>query len=507
MEKLIQEYRNDMAEFIEMTNKFYNKEIPANQYKGFSGGFGSYAQKGGEASMVRLRLPGGVVTKEKLKFIADKIEQHKISMAHFTTCQTVQVHNLKPEAIFDIIDSGLDVGIICRGGGGDNPRNTMVSPLSGVEQGEYFDVLPYAKAVGDYLVGQIKKIKMPRKLKVCFTNSPKNEVHATFRDCGFVAKENGKFDVYTAGGLGNNHKMGVLVDTDVEPKDVLYYVQAMIETFCAYGDYKNRGRARTRYMQEILGDGYKAAYLEKLEAVKARGGLDIDVTIPEITKAGDGQISGARIIPQKQDGLYAVSYHPWAGTPKPEFFGNLYECIKDMDAVEMRIGPEETVYIINLTAKEAEKVLAVTDDGAKTSFETSVSCVGATICQVGVRDSAGTCVKVLEALRPYDFAEGVLPRFHISGCPSSCGTHQIGKIGFRGGVKKVDGKPVPAFMFYVGGCDHQGQEAFAQEWGAMTPDEIVAFFIDLGKTISAENTTYDAWFTPEKLKEVAQKYL
>lgn len=507
MEKLIEEYRQDMAEFKDMTYKFYNKEIPMAQYKGFSGGFGSYAQKGGEASMVRLRLPGGVVSKEKLKFIADKIAQHNISMAHFTTCQTVQVHNLKPEAIFDVIESGLDVGIICRGGGGDNPRNTMVAPLSGVEQGEYFDVLPYANEVGNYLIKLVKKLHMPRKLKVAFANGPKNEVHATFRDLGFVAKENGKFDVYSAGGLGNNHKMGVLVDTDVEPNQVLYYVQAMIDTFCAYGDYKNRGRARTRYMQEILGDGYKDAYLEKLAAVKAQGGLDIDVTIPEITKAGDGEISGWRVIPQKQEGLYAVSYHPWGGTPKPEFFGNLYECIKDMDQVEMRIGPEETVYIINLTAKEAEKVLEVTNDGAQNTFETSVSCIGATICQVGLRDSQGTCLKTLEAVRPYNFAEGVLPRFHISGCPSSCGTHQIGEIGFRGGMKKVDGKPQVAFLMYVGGNDFQGKEKFGEEWGAMFPEDIAKFFIELGQVITAENTTYDAWFTPEKLKEIAQKYL
>ena len=33
-----------------------------------------------------------------------------------------------------------------------------------------------------------------------------------------------------------------------------------------------------------------------------------------------------------------------------------------------------------------------------------------------------------------------LPRLHISGCPHSCGTHQIGEIGFHGSVKLVDKK-------------------------------------------------------------------
>ena len=72
MENLIKEFKEDLAEFHEMTDKFYAKEISMKEYKGFSGGFGSYAQKGGNASMLRLRLPGGRLTKEKLKFVADR---------------------------------------------------------------------------------------------------------------------------------------------------------------------------------------------------------------------------------------------------------------------------------------------------------------------------------------------------------------------------------------------------------------------------------------------------
>lgn len=94
---------------------------------------------------------------------------------------------------------------------------------------------------------------MPRKLKVCFSNSPKNFTHATFRDLGFVANENGKFDVYSAGGLGNNYKMGVKVAENVEPNKILFYIKAMWLTFRTYGNYENRGKARTRYMQEALG--------------------------------------------------------------------------------------------------------------------------------------------------------------------------------------------------------------------------------------------------------------
>ena len=63
----------------------------------------------------------------------------------------------------------------------------MCSPLSGVDPQEAFDVLPYAARVGEYLLSIVNKYTLPRKLKVAFTNSSRNEAHATFRDLGFVA--------------------------------------------------------------------------------------------------------------------------------------------------------------------------------------------------------------------------------------------------------------------------------------------------------------------------------
>ena len=71
----VAEFRGDLKEFHEMTEKFYKKEINVAQYKGFSGGFGSYAQRGGNASMLRLRLTGGEITKDQLKFIARSEER------------------------------------------------------------------------------------------------------------------------------------------------------------------------------------------------------------------------------------------------------------------------------------------------------------------------------------------------------------------------------------------------------------------------------------------------
>ena len=215
------EWKDDYKEFEFVTRQFYAGEVPMPKYKGFSGGFGSYAQRGGQASMLRLRLPGGRITKEKLGFIVNSIEKYQINKLHFTTCQTVQLHNLNADAVCELAVEALDYGIVTRGGGGDFPRNVTVSPLSGIEKGEYFNVLPWALAAADYLMTYIKGPKLPRKLKVGFSNTPANLTHVTFRDLGFAAREDGTFDVYSAGGLGNNPAFGVKVAEKVEKDQIL----------------------------------------------------------------------------------------------------------------------------------------------------------------------------------------------------------------------------------------------------------------------------------------------
>lgn len=510
----VETWKQELPEFKEKTAQFYEGTLSKNEYKGFSGKYGSYAQRSQKASMLRLRMPAGCVTKEKLKFVADMIRKYQVESVHFTTCQTIQLHDLGAEAVCGIMEEALDAGIITMGGGGDFPRNVMCSPLSGVEKDEYFDVLPWAQAAGEYLLGFINAKKMPRKLKVCFSNSPANLVHATYRDLGFAATKDGKFDVYSAGGLGNNPKFGVKAAEGIEPEKILYYIKAMWLTFCAYGNYENRGKARTRYMQEALGgaENYVKAYQEKLKEVFDSGeALDISPEITEVKKSGSSEnISGPRILQQKQEGLYTVVWHPIGGVPGVESLCALSDTIQDMEDVELRLAPDETAYVINLTGDEAKKVLGAVKDSASSPFEMSVSCIGAKICQIGLRDSQGLLQACVKAVREAGLPIDALPQIHISGCPSSCGTHQTGAMGFRGASKKAeDGKAQSAFVLYMNGDERQGREAFGRELGVILEEKIPEFLVKLGKAVAQSGKDFTTWNheNPNGLCDIAGEYL
>ncbi len=490
-------FRTEIEHFKETIGAFDRGEIDRKAYKGVSGGLGSYAQRDPAKHMLRLRLPGGRLTLERLKFLAEVVEREQVGRMKLTTCGTIQLHDLAASQVPILMEEAVGYEIYTKGGGGDNPRNVMASPLSGVQPGEAFDVIPYAEAVTKYLLSICRDIKMPRKLKIAFCNGVDDSVHSAFRDMGFLAQPDGTFALRIAGGLGAaSPLMGVLVDEAVDPKEVLYYVRAMVDTFCAHGNYENRAKARTRYMQDTLGpDGLKEAFLKNVAARKAEGGLELkDLEAPaSIARDNSGTVDHPRAIPQKQVGMYAVKYHPVGGLLPVEKPRQLYELLKNIPGAEIRIAPNETLYIINLTAAEAEKVIAATSDSAATEFEHSVACVGAATCQQGVRDSQSVLQTVVKAVREAGIPDGALPKICISGCPSSCAAHQAGAMGFQGGVKLVDKKPQPAFKMFLNGTDKLGQARFGQEVGTVLEADLPALLVELGKAAAEAGQSWEQW--------------
>lgn len=509
-EKYREKLRHQISQFHDQTMLFLNKEVSVKDFKGYSGGFGSYAQRGGQSFMLRLRMDQGVITKDKLKFVIDSCEKHGVKHAHFTTCQTIQLHDLSGMEIAEIMGDALQHDIVCRGGGGDFPRNVMCSPLSGVDSDEFFDVYPYARACGEYLLEKIDTFKLPRKLKIVFNSSDKNETHANFRDLGFSANADHTFDVYCAGGLGNNPKMGVCVSEHIQPNECLYHVEAMVKLFMEHGNYENRAKARTRYMQEILGvDGLKAAYASSLAYVKETMTLPMIVINHEIHKTGDGNIIDRRIIAQKQTGLFAVYYHPIGGGFSPKKLVEIYEVIKDMEDVELRITPQQGVYIVNCTAQEAQTLLDITTDGAQSEFEESVGCIGASKCQVGLRDSQSILHSAILNLRKKNYADHVLPKVFFSGCPSSCGTNQVGRIGFQGTVKVIEKIAHPAFNLSLYGEERFKSSHFGETVGIILENDICCFLDNIAKQVQSHNMIFDEWVKnyPDELSEILKSYI
>ena len=85
-----QSWKQDLPAFREKTAEFYAGTLDKASYKGFSGLYGSYAQKDGKASMLRLRMTAGRMSKEKMAFIADVLVRYPVPRVHLTVWQVVR---------------------------------------------------------------------------------------------------------------------------------------------------------------------------------------------------------------------------------------------------------------------------------------------------------------------------------------------------------------------------------------------------------------------------------
>lgn len=280
-----------------------------------------------------------------------------------------------------------------------------------------------------------------------------------------------------------------------------------------YGDYEHRGQNRSRFILNKLGDdAFRQAVRDAVAKAKAED--DYRLTIEEETPlaksgADDSILENGRIGKQKQEGLYYVEYKPLGGTPEVAVFHELLKALQTMEGAEIRLNADETAYIINLTADEARKIAALTaDDTATTTFEHSVSCIGATVCQQGLRDSHGTFVKLAKMFKDRGIDSHFLPKCHFSGCPSNCTVQQLAPLGLRGASKKVGDKMEPAFNIYAGGNYAIGKGVMGEQIGVITIEHLPDFFLALNQALLDANQSYDEWYPQhkEKLIELVNQF-
>ena len=76
---------------------------------------------------------------------------------------------------------------------------------------------------------------------------------------------------------------------------------------------------------------------------------------------------------------------------------------------------------------------------------------GIEFCNLAVAETKNRMIELINQLEATSGWHKDKIRVHFSGCPSSCGQHQIADIGFRGAKTKIGGKMVDAYDLFVGG--------------------------------------------------------
>jgi ferredoxin-nitrite reductase len=455
---------------------------------------GIYPQKqGGDAFMMRVKVPGGILTPEQAKVIgrsATDFANGPIPNPHFgnnfldlTTRQDVQMHWVKMGDVPEIWRRLEEVGITTVQACGDSARNVLCCPVSGLGHEEVIDAYPVAQAISDYFTGNREYANLPRKFKMSVTGCLEDCAQAEINDIGMLPArlEDGTvgFNLRVGGGLSDGPRMASDIDVFVRPEEAVEITRGVAQVFGELGNRENRWTARMRYLVQELGpEGFR-------EELEKRVSVELLPAGDDLTRRYRGDHVGVH--PQKsREGsggdapagrLYYVGLNVPVGRMSGEQFevaGRLAEEYGD----GVRLATDQNLIITGVPEERLDDLLAEPllrryspDPGA---FERGVvACTGSEFCRFGIVE---TKIRALEWAREMDRRVGdpgqEVVRMHFSGCSASCAQPQIGDVGFRGETAKKDGALVEGVDIGLGGS--LGRDAAFIDWveGAKPADEV-----------------------------------
>jgi len=418
--------------------------------------------------MIRLRLPGGLLTAQQWLALHEVSEQYASPVIKITTRQTIQLHgvlkhNIKPTIKeFDTVK--LDSIAAC----GDVNRNVTVSAhprFSPIHE----EVFSYAEKISKLLLPKtnayyeiwLDKEKIsaeqekdelyqdryfPRKFKIAIAIPPYNDVDAFTNDIGIIAIiENNKligFNISAGGGLGMTHgnaatypRLGSMLGF-ADKDDLLKIVYGIATTQRDFGDRSDRKLARLKYTIDRLGiDAFK-------KEVEARSGIKFQDEKNYVLTIRHDEYGWH----QNHEGLYYYTAFVEMGRvydgDKIQFKKAFYE-IAASGKAQFRFTCNQNIIISDIKAEDKNEIEAVLQQygiiqvtkTASPVRRNAVACVAFNTCPLALAEAQRYLPSLIDkieiVLNKYNLNNEELS-VRMTGCPNGCGRSVAAEIGFVG---------------------------------------------------------------------------
>ena len=495
--------------FAKKVRLFRQGKISDDDFRRFRLQHGAYGSRlRMDYSMVRIKVPGGEITPEQLEKIASLSEAFSIGSAHVSTRQNIQLHWVQLEDVSEVMRGLVEVGLTTREACGNTIRNVMCSHFAGVCPSEAFDATPYAKAIARFLLRNPICQNLPRKFKINFSccNS-----HGLVRiaDIGLVpavkssTTENGEtirgFKIYLGGGLGAASFIGHLLEDFTSEDRLLATCMATIRLFDRHGNRENMARNRMRYLVHEMGwEKFQKMVLKERSIVemttshstaqlfdvkshedmrqlpkaasrRRRMMTKLPMLNVKVTKDSSGfeRWLHTNTISQKQEGYFTAFITLGAGDITASQLRTLALAIRNYSAEGVaRNTPQQNFAVRYVRETDLpdlyEKLASVglANSGALT-IASAVGCSGTTSCNLAITNSHRLAKEVQRKFLELglDIDDSLRDAtIKISGCPNSCGQHEIATIGFFGGATRMNSTMTPTYTMLFGGSAGEAGE-------------------------------------------------
>ena len=458
---------------------------------------GIYPIRGGtDRFLLRIRIPLGRPSPFHLRAIADAADRFASGRpVHLTTRQDVHIYDIGirdiPEAMAFLAERGLTTREAC----GDTVRNVVVCPFAGIARDEPFDVVPYADAIGRYLLRNPLGQGLPRKFKIAFEGCGSGDhVGLACHDVGVraVRSDNGcpGFRVTLAGGLGALPQAGIPLEPFTPAGDLGDTILAVLRLFDRLGDRQRRGRARLKFVALSMGeDPFRQAVVDERRALGNASGRRLRLPEPAIRPSpcsheGKKPPGWPGAFFQRGNGVVAVPLQVPLGDLAPEQLRLLAEIAEQAD-VTVRLTQAQGILVSDVP-EDLAAVLAgkLREAGFRPPGDIALTrCAGTETCTVGttrVRSLADLIEKEVLCYGDTDVSAGRGISMRISGCANGCGRHLLADIGLQGVARSVTGlgegtgRLASHYMLFLGGGqDENGGVRFGTRVGRIPARRVI----------------------------------
>lgn len=453
------------------------------------GAYGSRLQL--NYSMVRIKVPGGEINPEQLDKIASLSESFSIGSAHVSTRQNIQLHWVQLEDVSEVMRGLVEVGLTTREACGNTVRNVMCSHYAGVCPDEAFDATPYSKAIARFFIRNPMCQNLPRKFKINFACC-KDHGLVRIADIGLIPMvRDGRrgFKIYLGGGLGAASFIGHSLEDFTPEERILPTCMAAIRLFDRHGNRENMARNRMRYLVHEMGwekfqkkvlkersivEMTTAVSTAKLFSVSDTEGPNLHETkssssmtnLPVINDHISPESSkyerwlSTNVVPQKQAGYFTVFVTLEAGDITANQLRTLAGTIRELSVEGIaRNTPQQNFAIRYVKGDDLKEFcdrlmsIGLGSSGALT-ITSAVGCSGTTSCNLAITNSHRLAKEVQRKFLELGLDTDEELRdstVKISGCPNSCGQHEIATIGFFGGASRIGNTMAPTYTMLFGG--------------------------------------------------------
>lgn len=487
--------------------------------------------------MIRPRFFESKIDIEDFEYLLDVVQKYCDKRLHLTTRQDFQLHGIEKENLPELLEAISKRGFFTKATCGDSTRAVITPETTGFEE-EVFDVSPHAKIVTDYILNGREFMHLPRKYKIAFSNKEENSLYAKINDIGFQAViQDGEkgFRVYVGGGIGPISTNAIILREFIEEDEFLYYIHAIRNVFNDHGNRKIRARARLRYVLlnlgeekflELCNEYISNFYVEKGDSLRVytrklldeREILDKEKELEKIEVFSNGENtdesikddefikSERNIVAGKHKGEYGYYLRPARGNIYKEDGEKLIKFVKSLDyKVELKLTSFQSILVRGLKKEDLLKLKEIMEEYyGENEFFNSYSCIGSTTCNVGILDTPPILDYIFKYFENEEKREltNYLPQIKIAGCPNSCATPQIAKLGFSGRRKK-DGE---YFAIFARG-EFTGKTVKLNEIvGEIKASKIPYFLEDIANIIKEENIEFEEFIHEERFIELIEKY-